>query len=507
MASRGRFGYDRAITMKIGIFVIAFNAERHIQRTLERIPEEVWRQVEVVYLIDDCSTDETVEQALAGNRWGDKLVILRNPVNRRYGGNQKVGYQYAIDRGLDAVVMLHGDGQYAPEHLSRMMEPLLRNEADVVLGSRMMQKAGALAGGMPKYKFLGNIVLTRIENAITGMRLSEFHSGYRAYRTSLLASIPFWENSDEWHFDTQILLQAHEVGGRIHEIPMPTYYGDEVCHVNGMAYAMNCIATAIGYRLHKRGGFYSRRYDVAQGGLHYGEKFRDPYSSHSLLWKRISDMPLASMKVLELGVGDAALTRRLHEAGAIVDGVEIDQRAVAAARPYCRTMYEVDLNRPAAAGIQGEYDLVIAADVLEHLHRPEVALAHLKRVLKKGGTLLVSLPNVANVYVRSNMLLGRFPRHTKGILDDTHLQFYTLKQMRRLLSRTGWKVQRAFVTSIPVIVVFPFLNKAFFRPFIHLLHGLTLLMPGLLGYQGCFVCVNPNKAAQLPVGKPTAGEG
>ncbi|MBN1270310.1 MAG: glycosyltransferase [Kiritimatiellae bacterium] len=477
---------------RIGIFVIAYNAESHIAETLDRIPADVWQAVTVVYVIDDCSTDETVEKALGYARRKDKLVVIRNRVNRRYGGNQKLGYQYALDQSLDAVVMLHADGQYAPEHLPRMLEPIVNGEADVVIGSRMMEKGGALRGGMPKYKYVGNIVLTKIQNALTGMGLAEFHSGYRAYSTSLLRRVLFWENSDEWHFDTQILLQAHQSGARIREIPIPTFYGDEICRVNGIAYGTNCIFTSLGYWLFKHGVYYSRKYDINARGLKYFSKFGDPFSSHSLLWKRLQAEGLEGKRVLELGVGDASVTKRMHEHGAIVDGIEVDPMYAELAKPYCRRVFNGDLNRIEALGLAGQYDIVLAADVLEHVIDPEVVLSKLKAYAKKEGLLIVSLPNVANIYVRGNLFLGRFPYYTKGILDATHLHFYTLASARKTLVKTGWVIEDAEVTAIPFALVFPFLGRMPMRLLLNVFYGLTRVFKGLLAYQGMFYCRNPN---------------
>lgn len=478
---------------RIGIFVIAYNAESHIEQTLARIPEQVWQEITVCFVVDDCSTDDTVNKALNFEAHRDKLVVLRNRVNRRYGGNQKFGYQWALDQGLDVVVMLHADGQYAPEMLAHILNPLVKQDAEVVFGSRMINRADALKGGMPKYKFVGNIVLTRIENAVTGMSLSEFHSGYRAFRTEFLRNVPFWENSDEWHFDTQILLQARQYGARIVEVAIPTYYGDEICRVNGTVYALNCILSSIFFRLHRSGVVYSRKYDVGRKGRRYFDKFDDPYSSHSILWGWIQQGELKGTRVLELGVGDASLTRRLHEAGAIVDGVEIDQASADLAQPYCRRVMIGDLDQLDTIGLDHDYDLVVAADVLEHLVHPEIVLSKLKRHLKRNGRLYVSLPNIANLYVRLNLLLGRFPTHSKGLLDATHLHCYTLDSMRRLLRKTGWVVDQEAVTAIPVAIVFPFLRWGPFRLLPALLFGATRMLRGLLGYQGLFTCHNPNR--------------
>ncbi len=487
----------RAHGKRIGVFVIAYNAESHIERTLERIPEDVWREMTVCFVVDDCSTDDTVDRALVFGANRQKVVVIRNRVNRRYGGNQKIGYQWAIDHDLDIVVMLHADGQYAPELLPSILEPLVNDDAEVVFGSRMVNRGDALRGGMPKYKYVGNIVLTKMENLITGMSLSEFHSGYRAYNVGFLRDIPFWENSDEWHFDTQILLQALQYGARIAEVPIPTYYGDEISRVNGTIYAVNCVLASLSFRMHRHGIVYSRRYDVARRGRRYFEKFDDPYSSHSIIWSWLCENRLQGLRVLELGVGDASLTRRLSEAGAVVDGIEIDAFAADAARPYCRKIITGDLDNLDALPLERDYDVIVATDVLEHLLSPEIVLSKLKRHLKREGLLYVSLPNVANVYVRLNVLLGRFPTHTKGLLDITHLHNFTLAAMRRLLTRTGWVVKRRSVTAIPLAIVFPFLRKGPFRFIPTLLYGATRLLRGLLAYQGLFICYNPNKSDLL----------
>lgn len=494
--AQGEMSVFNAMGKRIGIFVIAYNAEAHIRKTLERIPSAIMDAVTVVYVIDDCSLDETVDEAIQCQAQYPKLVVIRNRVNRRYGGNQKTGYQYAIDQELDLVVMLHADGQYAPEQLPQILQPLVENRADAVLGSRMLEHGRAIKGGMPKYKYAGNRVLTWIQNRVTGMRLSEFHSGYRAYSVSQLALIPFWANSDEWHFDTQILLQIQQTGGVILEVPIPTYYGDEICHVNGMLYAVNCVWTSVFYHFSRRGILYNRKYDIADSGAKYTEKLSDPYSSHSQLTAWLERRLLEGTRVLELGVGDATIVKWLHAHGCCVDAVEIDEASADLARPYCRQVVVDDLDDIQRLPLAAEYDYVIAADVLEHLRYPEKVLSHLKRLLKRNGHLLVSLPNIANIYVRLNLLIGRFPQHSKGILDRTHLHCYTLKSARRLLQRTGWVVHEESVTSIPIGIVFPFLRGRL-RPLFRWQHHLTRFFKGLLAYQSLYYCENPNKSDLL----------
>ncbi len=236
---------------RIGIFIIAYNAVNHLIKTISRIPPEVYKNVEEIFVIDDCSQDNTYHAALGykAEQGVDKLTVHRNQRNQGYGGNQKVGYQYAVDRGLDIVALVHGDGQYAPEALGLLLDPLINKQADMVFGSRMSEKGKALKGGMPLYKYFGNRVLTYLQNQMTGLNLSEYHSGYRLYSVDALRQIPFQSFTNSWHFDTQIILALAERNFRIVERPIPTYYGDEICHVNGIPYALHCLMTS--YRFYR----------------------------------------------------------------------------------------------------------------------------------------------------------------------------------------------------------------------------------------------------------------
>ena len=179
------------------IFIVAYNAETTIEKVLGRIPESLHAADVEVLIIDDSSKDETFANGLRYQQQSSafKITILRTPENQGYGGNQKLGYRYAIDNGFDIVALVHGDGQYAPEKLPALLAPLIRGEADAVFGSRIINKAAARAGGMPAYKWLGNQVLTRFQNGLLGTGLSEFHSGYRLYSTAALAQVPFEKNT------------------------------------------------------------------------------------------------------------------------------------------------------------------------------------------------------------------------------------------------------------------------------------------------------------------------
>jgi glycosyltransferase involved in cell wall biosynthesis len=240
---------------KIGVLVVAYNAQSTLRETLVRIPPAVMSKIDEIFVFDDASPDNThaVGKALQQEEFhGGKLSFYRNDVNLMYGGNQRRGYQYAMQQGMDIVVLLHADGQYAPEVMQDLLAPLESGEAEMVMGSRMMVPGAARRGNMPLYKFLGNKVLTWTENTLAGTRLSEFHSGYRAYSVKALREIPLGSMTNNWHFDTQIILEFIKRGYRIKEVPIPTYYGDEICRVNGIPYAAHCVAEALKYAVKDR---------------------------------------------------------------------------------------------------------------------------------------------------------------------------------------------------------------------------------------------------------------
>src|SRR5688572_19887058 len=219
---------------RLVVFVIAYYAESTLKWVLDRIPESIFADFDCeILVVDDASKDATFAIGAEYKKAHPNvaMTVLRNEHNQGYGGNQKVGYSYAIAQGFDYVALVHGDGQYAPEELPRLMAPLTAGQADAVFGSRMLEPMAALRGGMPLYKYVGNRILTTLQNSMLGSRLSEFHSGYRVYSVKALSKVPFRLNSNDFHFDTEIIIQMMNSGSRILELPIPTYYGDEICRV------------------------------------------------------------------------------------------------------------------------------------------------------------------------------------------------------------------------------------------------------------------------------------
>jgi glycosyltransferase involved in cell wall biosynthesis len=235
---------------KLGVLVVAYNAASTIERTLNRIPSEMQQKISAILVSDDSSPDDTYEIVKEYARKSHlPIETVKQEKNLGYGGNQKFGYQWAINKGLDAVVMLHADGQYAPEQMYKLVEPLKQDLADAVFGSRMMIKGAARRGGMPLYKYFGNKILTRTQNFLTKEDFSEWHSGYRAYKISALMKLDFENLNNGFRFDTQIILGLLSFKQRIKEVPIPTFYGDEVSHVNGILYAAEIIWDTLKFRL------------------------------------------------------------------------------------------------------------------------------------------------------------------------------------------------------------------------------------------------------------------
>ncbi len=232
----------------------ARQAAQTLEATFAEIPKDA---VDEVLLVDDSSTDATVELAREL-----EINVVWHPHQVGYGGNQKTCYLQALQNGADVVVMLHPDGQYEPELIPSMIEPIVEGEADLVMGSRLLVPGWALDAGMPKWKFVANRFLTTIQNWIMHTDLSEAHTGYRAYSRDLLIGIPFLRNSLDFVFDAEVLYQATELGYRIEEVPARCRYFDEASSVgfkSGVVYGTKTLLAGARLMLH-RAGWRSAKY-------------------------------------------------------------------------------------------------------------------------------------------------------------------------------------------------------------------------------------------------------
>jgi len=233
--------------VKVVAVLPAYNASRTLEATVRDIPAGT---VDEIILVDDASSDDTVGVAKSLG-----LTVIRHETNRGYGGNQKTCYRAALERGADIVVMIHPDYQYDSRLTPHMVSFLRDGYHDVMLGSRIRTRAEALAGGMPLYKYIANRALTFIENILTGMNLSEWHTGFRAYTRRVLETVPWEDNSDDFVFDSQMMMQFVAFRFRIGEIPVPVRYHDTASSINlkrSITYGIRTLTTAlalVSYRL------------------------------------------------------------------------------------------------------------------------------------------------------------------------------------------------------------------------------------------------------------------
>jgi glycosyltransferase involved in cell wall biosynthesis len=443
---------DQPTCPRLLIFIVAYNAESTVTSVLRRIPPALTKACDIeVLVIDDASPDETFESALEASNDGNlpfPVRILKNPINQGYGGNQKIGYWYALKNGFDYVALIHGDGQYAPESLPFLLEPLWNDQADAVFGSRMLQSGAALAGGMPLYKYIGNKILTRLQNFVLKTSFSEFHSGYRVYSVSCLREIPFQLNTNDFHFDTEIILQLLLAGKRISEVAIPTYYGDEICRVNGLTYAANVCLATMKMAAQRFNLFYDRKFDCAPDSTmnkYYRPKL-NYLSPHSLALNYVS----ARSRVLDLGCAGgyvgAALKERLNCSVVGVDqfasdNIELDDYVVH------------DLNSGLPELDMHDFDHILLLDVIEHLNAPEEFVAELRERLLPDTTVIVSTGNVAFLLTRLSLTFGNFNYGKRGILDLTHKRLFTYRSLKELFTQANYDVLQTRGTPVPFPLV------------------------------------------------------
>jgi glycosyltransferase involved in cell wall biosynthesis len=460
------------------IFIVAYNAETTIEKVLTRIPASLRSEAVEVLVIDDSSRDNTFAKGVRYQQRNSdfKLTVLRSPENQGYGGNQKLGYRYAIDNNFDFVALIHGDGQYAPEKLPVLLGPLVRGEADAVLGSRMIDKRAALRGGMPFYKWIGNQILTRFQNRLLGTNFSEFHSGYRLYSTKALAQVPFEKNTNDFHFDTDIIIQFVLKKLRIVELPIPTFYGEEICYVNGLKYAGNIFRTTLRARFHQLGLFFDRKFDVNPPETTYDLKLGYE-SSHTAAIAAAR----AGGHILDVGCGQGQVAAELIKRGCRVTGMDRyapDPAVTSEETDFIRW----DLDRKEFPVNVSEFDQIFLLDIIEHLKAPEEFMDELRFATGcKRPEVVITTANIGFIATRVMLLFGQFNYGKRGILDATHTRLFTFRSMRELLEQADYKIVE--MRGIPAPFPKALGNHLLSRLLVHVNATFMRVSRGLFSYQ------------------------
>ncbi|MDD7474107.1 MAG: glycosyltransferase family 2 protein [Bdellovibrionota bacterium] len=461
---------DNLKKIKVLIFIISYNHEKLLGKVLDRIPESLhtdYPNVDFeILIIDDASKDKTFEAGYEFLKTYTKFktTLLANPVNQQFGGNQKIGYEYAIENNFDHVVLLHGDGQYAPEMIPTLIKPLVDGEVDAVFGSRMMDPKGALKGGMPKYKFLGNKILTKIENSMLGSSLTEWHSGFRLYSVNALKKMPFQYSSNYYDFDTQIIIQLVGQGLRIKEIPIPTYYGDEECNVDGLKYARKILIACMLFKVQDWGIFYHPCYYLED---RYKKKPSRVTFDTSV--KRLIDK----------------LRETKGKSLVIIDKKEYQVREYLEKENFNIDVVEPDFDHGIFNTSDEKYEAVFFIDSFECVSDIEKLLIDLREGKRTGESKCYGvIANVAFIFTRIMHLFGAFNYGVRGILDFRHKRLFTYSSLKRLLEYHSCKIEKLESISVPWKLVF----KS--KILVGIISGLwnigVKLLKGLFAYQYYF---------------------
>lgn len=358
------------------------------------------------------------------------IEVTRQSLNLGHGGDQKVVFQSIANIDSGVIVVINGEYQYSLETIFEIAQPIIRGEADVVLGSLRRHKRD-----LKQFS-------TFVNNFLSGVKFENWHSGYRAYSISSLNSINFVESPDGLSFDTDVLLQLNSAGFRIAKVAINSNMDSESAHSLGPIAIIQSLVAVIRHRL-KIMGFAPSNVMPAS----YRFKFNE-YSSHSKLREVLQNIPQS--RVLDLGCADGQLSEVAVLLGHEVTAVDIETGPKSSTQVK---FFQHDLENDLPISLTEKFDVVLCADILEHLRKPDVMLFKLLPRLSSRGIILVSIPNFGHWYPRIRTLLGRFDYDARGILDQTHLRFFTRRSFSKMATKAGYKVKRLSVTGTPFEVM------------------------------------------------------
>ncbi len=399
------------------------------------------------------------------DRLAEVLVFESEP----RGEAQILGFRLAIERGSDVVAVLRADGQDAPEALPDLLAPLESGQADAVFGVR------APALNASAVEAVSQRVLSHLENTMLGTSLGEFNPSYRLYSCAALKRIPFEKNTHEAHFDAQIIIQLRGAGFHIAVKPVPTVPHDAASFFDSLKYAKGVVKSVIGYELHEFGLHHHPEYVVPPAHT----MKRSALSSHSQLLDMVGPPP---RRILDVGCGQGELGHVLKQRGHYVIGVDWSPPRFA-----LDAFVQADVAQGLPSSIEGKFDTVLLADVLEHMSEPLQLLQDVKERLEPNGSLLVSLPNVVHWSMRAQLAVGRFDYTNKGLLDRGHLRFFTHASALRLFAEAGLEVVSRRTTPVPWENVLPRALGSSIRDKAERAdYFLTRVRPNLFAYQNLF---------------------
>ena len=448
---------------KVIVVMPAYNAEKTLRATVAEVDRDI---VDEIILVDDASKDSTVKLATELG-----LRVYRHEINLGYGGNQKTCYREALAHGADIVVMVHPDYQYTPKLIPAMVAMIASGLYDVVLGSRILG-GKALEGGMPYYKYAANRLLTAAQNLLTGMKLSEYHTGYRVFSRRVLETLPLERNSNDFIFDNEILLQAHAAKFQIAELTCPTKYFADASSINfkrSLVYGIGCLRNSVTFAFQERwAGGDERRRQALAGSPHASSIYdkNDYYSGHTasrlwpaldpllhwLEWTKVNSV-LGKMKkregnVLDVGTADGQFLEIMRRFGCKIQGTSNSQISVQAATNKLGDGVVSLATGLDSAVTKGPFDLITYWHVFEHLENSQDHVNRWKDLLADDGLLVVEVPNVASLGARMNFKswLGSDTQH--------HINMKSHDELSALIKGAGLQVEKIEQFSVKFSYVF-----------------------------------------------------
>ena len=392
---------------KILILVLAINDIDALKETLSNIQSTLFSyEIEVVVILDVDNYEKIDFGALSEPQYEFlNIKALCNPENQGYGGNQKLGYCYAIMNDFDAVVLLHGDSKNASKSVEEIITPILNGSADAVIGSVMLRKEVVKKGCISVSGYLCNRLLTPCINKILKSNLTDFYSRTRAYSVRVLKSLPFQLNTNDNSFDIQIIIQLLIGELKIKEVPLHSCNRDVVCNIDRLKHSWNLIKISMLSKLHSHFIIYKREFDIGQDKSHYDLKL-DYLSSHSMAIDAVRD----NSRVLDIGCNKGYIDKELKRKGCYIVGIDclsINNKAI------FNDFLQLNLNKVSKLPTMDKFDYILMLDIIEHLDNPELFLDKIREKSKlKQPTVIITTPNVAFFLIRlqllfSNLIMGK----------------------------------------------------------------------------------------------------
>tara|TARA_B100000686_G_C16761184_1_gene958805 strand:- start:172 stop:1695 length:1524 start_codon:yes stop_codon:yes gene_type:complete len=459
--------------------------EKLVLDILDQIPKAVanWDH-EILILINSSgnSISKAVDNSIKKYK-NFNIRILFNLQHLGYGGNQKLAFYYAIKHNFDFVLLIAGSGQYAPEQLEKLAFSLASSSSQALIGSRFLEKSNNIKNQMPLYKYLGIKTITLLQNLILGMKFSEYHSGFRIYKTKALAEIPYAFNSNGRQFDTEVLIQLKLRGFKLQELPVSSLSGKAHPISDYIHYGIGSILVSLKTRLHQISLSYERKFDIGNISTDgYKDEIKLGYpSSHQFA----IDEVIKKHRVLDIGCGNALIGTELKNQGCYVEGIDFESSK---GENNIDKFTQLNLNNNNLEIPVNKFDYVLLMDVLEHLDEPENFVYNLRVKAKgKAPKIIVSVPNIGFINNRIQLLFGRFDYGIRGTMYLGHKRMFTFNAIAKLFEQAEFKITKC--QGIPAPFPAAIGDNWLSRLFLGINQGLIKILPKLFSYQIFLVAV------------------